>query len=156
MYEFNVNNKTYKIKFGYGVLYQSDLIDRVLDASSGNAETPANAIKNLIGLTSELLLAGLQKKHRDEFGYDPDSESEKKEMIRKASDLIDDYEDEHEDDGKNGFTLFNDLQAELEKNGFLSQITRMGMEAAAEQDATVIPMDHQAKRKSKKSVGESK
>ena len=151
MYEFKVNDKVYKVRYGYGVLYQSDLIDRVLTASTGKADDAAGAIKNLIGLTGELLLAGLQKKHSDEFGYDPDSPSERKDMISKACDLIDDYEDEHRGvDDKNGFTLFNDLQKELENNGFLSQISRMGMETAAEQNATVIPMDHQVKRRTRK------
>ena len=144
MYEFRVNDKIYKVKFGYGVLYKSDLIDRVLTASSGAADNAADAIKNLIGLTAELLLAGLQKKHSDEFGYDPESESERNEMIYKVCDLIDDYEDENRnlEDPKDGFTLFNDLQKELENNGFLSQITKAGQEALTEQNATVVPMDH--------------
>lgn len=158
MYEFRVNDRIYKVKFGYGVLYKSDLIDRVLTAVSGNKDDAAGTIKNLIGLTAELLLAGLQKKHRDEFGYDMDSESERNEMILKVCDLIDDYEDEHTlEDGtheKDGFSLFNDLQGELEKNGFLSMITKAGAEAAAEQDSTILPVDHQ-KRRSRK-VGESK
>lgn len=147
MYEFRVNDKIYKVKYGYGVLYKSDLIDRVLTASSGN-ENAADAIKNLIGLTAELLLAGLQKKHSDEFGYDPDSETERHEMIMKVCDMIDDYEDENRDleEPKDGFTLFNDLQRELENNGFLSQITRTGAEMMADQNATVVPIDHKAKR----------
>lgn len=158
MFELRVNDKIYKVKFGYGVLYKSDLIDRVLTASTGSAEKPADAIKNLIGLTSELLLAGLQKRHYDEFGYETDEERE--EMILKVCDLIDDYEDENTDaDGnreKDGFTLFNDLQTELEKNGFLSMIARTGMETAAEQNATVVPMDHQQKKRGRKPAGESK
>lgn len=156
MYEFKVNEKTYKVKFGYGVLYKSDLIDRVFTASLGDEEKPAESIKNLIGLTSELLLAGLQKRHSNEFGYDQDSEEERDEMIRKVCDLIDDYEEEHADDEvgedetpPNGYTLFNDLQGELVKNGFLSMMTKTVEEAAAEQNATVIPMDHQRKRSKK-------
>lgn len=150
MYEFKVNGKTYKVKYGYGVLYKSDLIDRVLTASTGDAEKPADAIKNLIGLTGELLLAGLQKNHRDEFGYDPDSETERNAMILKACDLIDDYEEEHTDEDGNrdadGFSLFNDLQGELEKNGFLSMITTAGAEAIAEQNATKVPQDHKKRK----------
>ena len=153
MYEFKVNGNKYKVKFGYGVLYKSDLIDRVLTASTGDAEKPADAIKNLIGLTAELLLAGLQKKHSDEFGYDPESEEERNEMIIKVCDLIDDFEDEHTDEDGNrdadGFTLFNDLQGELEKNGFLSMITTAGAEAAANQDATIVPQDHKKTRSRK-------
>ena len=149
MYEFRVNDEIYKVKFGYGVLYKTDLIDRVINAGRGVTENPADALRNIIGLTAELLLAGLQKKHKDEFGYD--GETEKEEMILKVCDLIDDYEDEHTDaDGnrdKNGYTLFNELQAELEKNGFLSAMSKVGQEAAAKQDATVIPLDHKKKSK---------
>lgn len=151
MYEFRVNDKIYKVRYGYGVLYKSNLIDRVFDASTGNAEKPADAIKNLIGLTAELLLAGLQKKHEDEFGYDPDDTVAYNAMIKKVSNLIDDYEDEHANDDpdnkKDGFSLFNDLQAELEKNGFLSRIAAATAEEAAEQNATIIPTDHQRKRR---------
>lgn len=155
MYEFRVNDRIYKIKFGYGVLYKTDLIDRVVNVGGGVSENPAGALKSVIGLTAELLLAGLQKKHGDEFGYESDSEKEA--MILKVCDLIDDYEDEHtESDGtrsKSGYTLFNELQAELEKNGFLSAMSEAGRTAAKAQDATIIPMDHQ-KKNSK--VGEKK
>lgn len=154
MYEFRVNDNIYKIKFGYGVLYKSDLIDRVLTASSGEAENPADAIKNLIGLTAELMLAGLQKRHFDEFGYETDEERD--EMIRKVCDMIDDYEEEHtHEDGTrdaDGYSLFLDLQGELEKNGFLSMITAEAKKEAAEQDATVVPLDHQRKRGRKAGV----
>ena len=151
MYKFSVNGKTYKIRFGYRVLYQSDLMDRVIKATTGEADAPAESIKNLIGLTGELLLAGLQKYHSDEFGYDPENESERNEKLGIACDLIDDYEDEHTDeDGnrdKDGFTLFTDLQEELAKNGFLSRVAPQTQETLAELDATVVPMDHQRKRK---------
>ena len=151
MYELRVGDNIYKIKFGYGVLYKTDLIDRVLAASIGNEEKPAESLRNLIGLTSELLLAGLQKKHKDEFGWE--TESEREQMILKVCDLIDDYEDEHTDaDGKrdkSGFTLFTELQAELEKNGFLSMITTEAQQTAADQNATVVPMDHIQKKAGK-------
>lgn len=138
MYVFHVNDDDYKVKFGYGVLYKSDLIDRVVNVTS-DTTNPAESIKNVIGLTAELLLAGLQKNYSDEFGYETDEEKEK--QILKVCDLIDDYEDES-DDGKNGFTLFNDLREELEKNGFLSEILGATKETAAKMNSTVIPMDH--------------
>ena len=138
MYVFHVNDDDYKVKFGYGVLYKSDLIDRVVNVTS-DTTNPAESIKNVIGLTAELLLAGLQKNYSDEFGYETDEEKEK--QIIKVCDLIDDYEDES-DDGKNGFTLFNDLREELEKNGFLSEILGATKEAAAKMKSTVSPMDH--------------
>ena len=150
MYEFKVNGNNYKVKFGYGILVQSDLIDRLMEAYTTENKSPAAVAKTMIGLTTELLMAGLQKYHSDEFGYDPESETERKEMYRKVCDLIDDYEDEEGD--QDSFTLFNDLQAELEKNGFLSKIARSGQEAAKTQNATVLPMDHQAKKSRKAGV----
>lgn len=160
MYELRVNEKIYKIKYGYGVLYKSDLIDKVIAVSTGNPDNPADTVKNMMGITAELLLAGLQKKHKDEFGYDWESESERNAMILKVCDLIDDYEDEHRNDEveeggtpPNGFTLFSELQAELEKNGFLSMITRAGAATLADQDSTIVPLDHQKKR-GRKPAGE--
>ena len=148
MYEFRVNDKIYKIKFGYGVLYTSDLIDRVMNATTMSDDDAAGTMRNLIGLTAELLLAGLQKRHADEFGYE--TESERKEALKKVCDMIDDYEDENLDaDGnhvKDGYTLFNELQEELVKNGFLSRIMAEAQGVAANQNATKIPRDHQKKK----------
>lgn len=144
MYKFHVGDKDYKVQFGYGVLYKSDLINKVVNVGV-DSNSPAESIKNFIGLTAELLLAGLQKKHSDEFGYDTDEERDEK--ILKVCDLIDDYEDESEVDEKtgkkvhDGFTLFEDLRTELEKNGFLSKIMEEVQTAAVNQNATVIPMD---------------
>lgn len=147
MYLFRVGGNTYKIAFGYGVLYKSDLIDRVISATSQNEGNPAETIKNLIGLTAEMLLDGLQKKHKDQFGYDTPEEREKR--IVEVCDLLDEYEEEHAEDEEplNGFTLFADLQKEMERNGFLSQINRNTEQTAVEQDATVIPQDHQQRKK---------
>lgn len=147
MYLFRLGDKAYKVKFGYGVLYRSNLIDRVMNATNTEQAKPSDVIKNMIGLTAELLLEGLQKKHSDEFGYETPEERET--MLLKVCDMLDEYEDEHEDDGLDGFSLYNDLNAELERNGFLSRITQAAAETAAEAEATVIPEDHQTKRKSK-------
>ena len=146
MYLFRVGGNTYKIAFGYGVLYKSDLIDRVINATRQNTENPASTIKNLIGLTAEMLLEGLQKKHKDQFGYDTPEEREQR--IVEICDMLDDYEEEHAEDETplNGFTLFADLQKEMERNGFLSQISNQ--EQKAEVDATVIPQDRKRKQKS--------
>ena len=130
MYVFKVNGNSYKIRFGYGVLYKTDLIDRVIKATSGQTDedgTPADVIKNLLGLTAELLLVGLQKYHSKEFGYK--DEKEKLKRIDEILDLLDDYEDEStEEHEQDAATLLKDLQDELEKNGFLSTIAKMGQE----------------------------
>lgn len=153
MYVFKVNDNEYKIKYSYRVLCETDLIDRVIDtmATTDESKDGATQFKDLLKLTAELLLAGLQKFHRDEFGYDTDSE--KKEKLFIVYDMIDDYEDEHRDEPeesrKDSATLFIDLQGELENNGFLSRIGRSGQENLEEQNATVVPMDHQKSSKKK-------
>lgn len=137
MFSFNVNGKEYKVKFGYGVLCETNLIDEL---SNGTKEEKFN---KLISILPELLLAGLQKKHFDEFGYE--TESEKKIALRKVYDLLDDYEEEStEEDAKNGFMLFEKLQKDLMSNGFLSGMTKKQEELAKQQDATIIPQDHKS------------
>ena len=148
MYLFRVGGNTYKVQYGYGVLYKSNLIDRVISATQTNEENPAETIKNLIGLTAEMLLEGLQKKHKDQFGYD--TQEERDAQIAVICDMLDEYEDEHADDEEpqNGFTLFTDLQKEMERNGFLSQINGRTQTTAIQTDATTVPQDHKvAKRK---------
>ena len=147
-YEFSVNDKTYKVYFRYRDLCESDLIDRVINTMATDDDRDgATAFKELLKLTAELLLAGLQKYHGDTFGYDTDNE--RKQRILEIYDLIDDYEDENadKDEKKDSATLFVDLQNELGKNGFLSQLSQTSQEIAVQQNATVIPMDHQKSRK---------
>ena len=115
MFSFSVNDKTYKVKFGYGVLSQSDILTKV--ATMGDINNP----KDIIAMLPELILAGLQRKHKDEFGYE--TVEEKKVAYDKVCDLLDDYEDEStEESPKNGYILFEKASKELENNGFLSGI----------------------------------
>lgn len=144
MFSFKVSGKEYKVRFGYGVLCKTNLIDRVVNLS--NQKDEEHAFQNMMTTVAELLLAGLQKKHGDEFAYETDSE--KKVVLEKIYDLMDDYEDEGtEEKPQDGYTLFGMLQKELMANGFLSRITSEAEEKAKEQDATVIPQDHKQKER---------
>lgn len=139
MFSFSVNDKTYKVKFGYGVLTQSDILTQV--SSMGSIANPQDMIKML----PELILVGLQKKHKDEFGYE--TEEEKKIAYDKVCDLLDDYEDEStEENPHNGFTLFEKASQELEKNGFLSGMVK-AMEEKSEEEKKLpkTPQDHKKK-----------
>lgn len=143
MFSFRVGNKEYKIKYGYGVLCETDLIDRVIDLS--NTEDGENTFQKIMSTVAELLLAGLQKKHSDEFGYE--TEFEKKAALEKVYDIMDEYEDESTKEcPQDVFTLFEKLQDELMSNGFLSRITAEAQKMAQAQDATKIPQDHRRKR----------
>ena len=136
MFSFSANGKTYKVKFGYGVLTQSDILTQV--SSMGAINNP----KDMIKMLPELILVGLQKKHKDEFGYE--TEEEKKIAYDKVCDLLDGYEDETtEENPHNGFTLFEKASQELEKNGFLSGMVK-AMEEKSEEEKKLpkTPQDH--------------
>ena len=141
MFSFTVNGKEYKVKYGYRVLCNSDLIDKVTSIGQEN-----NGFKGAMKTVAELILAGLQKCHKDEFGYETESEEET--ALAKVYDLMDEYEEEStEENPQSGYTLFEKCNEELMKNGFLSQMRKNAEENAKVQDATVIPQDHKPKKK---------
>ena len=72
MVTFNVHGKEYKVVFGYGLLTKTDVLDKVQGITDGKERS----LQKMISLLPELLLAGLQKKHKDEFSYESDSEKE--------------------------------------------------------------------------------
>lgn len=144
MFSFKVGDKEYKVRFGYRVLCRTNLIDRVSNITQ--QRDPEHSFQNMISTVAELLLAGLQKSHFDEFGYDTDEE--KATMLDKVYDILDQYEDEGtEENPQDGYTMFEKLQNELMANGFLSQIMKRAEMAAEKQNATKIPRDHLKKTK---------
>lgn len=135
MITLKVNGKDYKLVFGYGALLKTDILDRIQNSNK-------EGLKGTISLLPELLLVGLQKRHKDEFGWE--TESEKEVALDKIYDLLDEYENESTDDNpQDGFTLLQQMNDELGKNGFLSRIMKMA--EAENQNATKIPQDHKKK-----------
>ena len=127
MYIFKIHGKEYKVRYGYRTVCENDILDRVMNIGNSEDGTAKGLINNLVKTTAELLLVGLQKYHSKEFGYK--DEKERLKRIDEILDLLDDYEDEStEDHEQDAATLLKDLQDELEKNGFLSTIAKMGQE----------------------------
>lgn len=127
MYIFKIYGKEYKVRYGYRTVCENDILDRVMNIGSTEDGTVKGLINNLVETTAELLLVGLQKYHSKEFGYGSDEERRKR--IGEIIDMLDDYEDEStEEHEQDAATLLKDLQGELEKNGFLSAIAKMGQE----------------------------
>lgn len=142
MFSFKVRDKEYKVRFGYRVLCRTNLIDRVVNITRQKDEE--HAFQNMISTVAELLLAGLQKSHRDEFGYETDAEKDA--ALERIYDMLDAYEDEStEESPQDGFAMFEKLQEELMKNGFLSKITEANAKAAERQNATKLPQGHKKK-----------
>ena len=125
MYLFKVNGKEYKVRFTYKAICKGDVLDRFTAVVEG--DSIKNMLNHVVTVTAETLIAGLQKYHSDEFGYD--TEEQRLALIDKVFDLFDDYEDESTPEHpQSAATLFTDLKDELEKNGFLSMMTQQAEE----------------------------
>lgn len=140
MLKIEIGKKDYKLRFGYGVLSKTDLLKRVQEIGADMKRD--DAFQRMLQTVSELFLAGAQKYHSDELGYDTDEEKQK--QLDKVYDLLDTYEEEStEDNPQDGFILFAKMQEELMRNGFLSGLMRVSAEETAKkQDATILPTDH--------------
>lgn len=112
--------KEYTVKFGYAPVYQNRIIPRIV--GMGQQGDELEAIDNMLGFLPEFLLVGLQKFHADEFGFDFDDKEAKEKQLVKMYDLLDDYLDPENEEGKDIMSLYDDLTAELEKNSFLSKL----------------------------------
>lgn len=110
-------NRELNIKYGYKATLRGSLLKKIIQMSDIGADM--ESVERLLDFLPEMLLAGLQKFHADEFGYDPDNEAQKAEKMDKVYDLLDDYFDSEDGDMQ---TLFATLQKEMLDNGFLSKV----------------------------------
>lgn len=129
MYIFKIHGNEYKVRFTYKAICRGDILDKFTSATDfAGLETAKDMMNQIVTATVETLIAGLQKYHSDEFGYKDEKEYEA--LVDRLLDWLDDYEDEStEEEPKSALTLLNDLQGELEKNGFLSAMARSAAEA---------------------------
>lgn len=129
MYLFKIHGKEYKVRFTYRAICRGDVLDKFTEATNfAGLETAKDMMNQIVTATAETLIAGLQKYHSEEFGYKDEKEHDA--LVDKVLDWFDDYEDEStEDEPKSALTLLNDLQGELEKNGFLSAMAKSAAEA---------------------------
>lgn len=98
-------------------------------------------ICEIMNIIPKLLLAGLQKFHKDEFNVDYDSPEDIKEKENEVVEFLDDYYIDDEN-SLEIMDLFSGLVEELFDNGFLSKKSEKLEAAMTEQNATVTPSDH--------------
>lgn len=110
--QIKIGNSEYIVTYRYRTLAKTDILDRVQMAMTEES----GSIRNLIALTAELLLLGLQKYHKDKFGFTTDNEKEEK--LDAVYDLMDEIDNSTQDG--NTYVLFQQLIEELTNNGFLS------------------------------------
>lgn len=133
MKEIQIGKKKYKIQFGFKVVAKYGVVRKLLEIqevfSDGDKDF-IDGIEAIMGNTSELLLAGLQKHHSDTFGFDIDTGEGKKEATDKVYDLLDEY---FSSDDANPIELISNISEELENNGFLSKMMTQVAELAADE-----------------------
>ena len=115
----NLGNSEYSIKFGFKPTLKSHLIKDVSDSVDEQDGSLESVEKLLLETLPKMLLVGLQVNHKDEFGYDYDTNEKYDEQFNKVLDLL----SENIDDGEiDCIELFNELENELESNSFLAKM----------------------------------
>lgn len=125
MTKIKFGKKEYQIQFGYIATAKSGIIGRLIRTESALDGNIEDSIGDFLLLIPELALVGLQKFHRDEFGYNYDTGEGKEEALEKAGELVDSYFDSEDADINK---LLDDLKGELMNNSFLSKLFHQEME----------------------------
>ena len=119
MTKIKIGKKEYSIYFAMQPTVQSGIIGKLAKIESIK-EWSADNLGDFLEPLTELLLVGLQKFHKDEFGYNYLTGEGKEESLSKAYDLMDQLA---EDTGDYGYEdLFSDLNTELLENGFFAKL----------------------------------
>lgn len=114
-----LGNSEYSIKFGFKPTLKSHLIKDVSESVSEQDGSLESVEKLLLETLPKMLLVGLQVSHKDEFGYDYDTNEKYDEQFNKVLNLLSEKIDDDEIDC---IELFNELENELESNSFLAKM----------------------------------
>lgn len=131
----------YEIKFGIEATTKSGILKKIKEiqqSSDDEAQQPSDdfvdEIEMILNMLPEFLLVGLQKRHKDEFGYDYNTNKGKEEATAKVCELIDEYTDQEDSSIRE---LFEELIKEVMQNGFFKkEVLRMKAEKEAKEQKT--------------------
>ena len=127
MKEIKIGNKKYKLQYGYAVIARGKVLSHAMklqEMFNGEGKEDVDffsQMSEIMDSLGEMLLAALQKNHRDEFGYNVRTGNGHDEAIEKVFDLLDRYFDT---DDADTMELFGTLFDELESNGFLRHLAQ--------------------------------
>lgn len=128
MMTLKIGEKELKVKFGYKPTLKSRIITRMVrqekeaEGLQENDEVGAlEKVEDLMLIVPEIILVGLQKFHKEEYGYNYDTNEGKDVALDKIYDLMDEY---FENQGSDFIKLYNDLQEEMLKESFLASVFR--------------------------------
>lgn len=123
----------YEIKFGIEATTKSGILKKIKEVQQSGDDF-VDEIEMTLNMLPEFLLVGLQKRHKDEFGYDYNTNEGKEEAKTKVCELIDEYTDQEDSSIKE---LFEELLKEVMQNGFFKkEVLRMKAEKEAEAEKT--------------------
>lgn len=127
MMNLKIGDKEFNVQFAYEPTLKGRLISKLakMEKEAKNTEENLLKVEDMMLLLPEILLIGLQKFHRDEFGYNYDNNEGKDEQLSKVFGMIDDYFD---DETSDLLELYNGLTEEMMKNSFLSSLFNKEME----------------------------
>lgn len=120
----------YEIKFGIEATTKSGVLKKIKEVQQSGDDSIDN-IEMMLTMVPEFLLVGLQKRHKDEFGYDYNTNEGKEEATAKVCELIDEYTDQEDSSIKE---LFEELLKEVMQNGFFKkEVLQMKAEKEAKE-----------------------
>lgn len=123
----------YEIKFGIEATTKSGILKKIKEVQRSGDDF-VDEIEMTLNMLPEFLLVGLQKRHKDEFGYDYNTNEGKEEAKTKVCELIDEYTDQEDSSIRE---LLEELIKEVMQNGFFKkEVLRMKAEEEAEAEKT--------------------
>lgn len=128
MLNLKIGEKELKITFGYEATLKSRLLSRMakMSVTLGENEGDLEKVEDMLLFIPEVMLVGLQKNH-EEYRYNLDTKEDYEEKKNMAFSLVAEYLDDGENDA---IELFNQLQEEMMKNGFLKKMFENEVEKA--------------------------
>lgn len=120
----------YEIKFGIEATTKSGILKKIKEVQQSSDDF-VDEIEMTLNMLPEFLLVGLQKRHKDEFGYDYNTNEGKEEATAKVCELIDEYTDQEDSSIRE---LFENLLKEVMQNGFFKkEVLQMKAEKEAKE-----------------------
>lgn len=119
-----MNGTEYNIKFGNKAVARAGFVSKLarIGAMQSDPDDSAGALEGaekMYLLMPQILLAGLQANHSDEFGYNLTTGKGRDEQLGKVEDMLDHFVDEENGDF---LKLQEDVTNEILHNGFLKKL----------------------------------
>lgn len=134
MLKLKLDSRELDVKYGFEATLKTKLLSKMAKNEVQSKSEDGNEmdkIEKMLLFIPELLLVGLQKFHKDEYGFDYVNGKGKDEQVEKAFSLIEEYFDANPEE--DAITLYSALTEEMLQNGFLKSQFQEELKKAAAQ-----------------------